>query len=231
MIVSWQHPTMRAKVVEGVTNPVFAPDTTYVDCPGLVIPVNAERFTVIGGISLPTIVKGWRDFWIGGTPETPMNSGPRSDGKDLCQVKRWPATTAGAPPQDGVFGFIDFHDVSRPVYPEPGYDGHPDGIQMMCGQRITFGGCTFRNMDAKTQPWFLKTEGPSAGGGPVEDITLVDSTFEACAYFYPVHIRAGGGLFPKRITLRNVDLGGKNIAISRSSYDSSPNLLENVTEA
>lgn len=222
---AWTIPTPRAKTVTGVTNPVFQTDTMYVDCPGLVIPVNAQKFTVVGGISLPTTAKGWDDFWIGGRPNARMNAGPRTDGGDLCQVKRWPATTAGKVPNNGIFAFIDYHDLSRPVLDPP---AHPDGIQMMAGTNLLFGGSLFRNMGEAAQPWFLKTEGPTAGGGPIEDITLTDCSFSNIAYYYPVHIRSGAGLFPKRITLRNVDLGGKNITISRSSYDSGLT-LENVT--
>lgn len=205
----WAAPTPRAKIVRGVDDPPFEPDTFYEDCPNLSIPDGAKHFTVVGGRSLPGQVRGWQDAWVGGREGEPMNAGPRSDGKDLQQVKAYPYSTDGVTPSDCTFAFVDFHDLSRPS----GSGGHPDGVQLMAGERIIYGGCVFRAMGEAAMPWFVNREGPSAGGGPVADVQLLDAVFDDIAHYYAFHV----GRVDGQITVRGCDLGGKNGRVSAAT--------------
>lgn len=215
----WSKPTPRANYVGpgGPCGP-FRENTFYDRCTGLSIPdsASARRFTCVNcRPNLPTIARGWTDFWIGGTPSSPMNAGPRRDGKDLIQVK---ATPAGVVPSDGVFAFIDFHDISRPSS-GTGSTGHPDGVQLMAGQRIVFGGVQFRNMGAAVQPWFLKRESPSAGGGTVANVDLFASTFSNITHSCSACV-AGNTLpaYPD-VEIANNKLGGTNAKVDRATVN------------
>jgi hypothetical protein len=208
---AWAVPTPRAKTVKGQINPPFVEDTFYEDCTGLVIPVAAKRFTVVGGNNTLPFVKGWQDFWFGGRPGQWLSKGPKTNG-DLIQVKRSYTTLADPIPLDGVFAWIDFHGVYRqPTTENP--DPHPDGVQQMAGQRITYGGCLFRDMDMACQPLFISEEAPSAGGGPIGDVLIDDCHFSDIRHYYSMNLGRCSG----PITVRNCDLGGKN-ALGSSAY-------------
>jgi len=206
----WATPTPRANYV-GPGGPcgTFRENTFYDRCTGLSIPdgAAARNFTCVNcRASLPTIARGWKNFWIGGTSSSPMNAGPRRDGKDLIQVK---ATPEGVVPSDGVFAFVDFHDVSR-----PDSSGHPDGVQLMAGQRIVFGGVKFRNMGAAVQPWFLKREPAAAGGGTIADVDLLDSTFSNITHSCSACV--SGNTLP---AYPNVDIAGNKLGGTNAKVD------------
>ena len=139
-----------------------ANNTRYIDCPGLSLPDNARNITIVGSELPTTQLKGVRDIYIGGRPGRLMNAGPRSDGEDLLQIKRWPISTGPIP--DGItLRWIRFHDVTRPG------DEHPDGIQIMAGRNGRILNCVFERVDV--QPIFFRYAGEPAGGGPIEDWT------------------------------------------------------------
>jgi hypothetical protein len=211
---AWSTPTPRPVVVEGQSGLTAQSDRMYVNCPGLSIPNNIQRITVIGGIALPTQMRGWRDVWIGGTAASPMNAGPRTDGGDLCQIKRYPVST-GTIPEDVTIAYVHFHDISRPS----GGSQHPDCIQLMSGRRITFGGCLLERTGEAVQPLFLRDAGGTAGGGPIEDVLIDLCTFRDVTHFYSIRIAgndevgSSGRYVPTRVTIRNCDRGGKNAAV------------------
>lgn len=134
----------------------------------LTFPANIEHVTVVGAKTLPTIIRGWRDVHIQGTSSSYMDSGPRSDGGDLCQLKR---EVGGQVPEDITIRYWHGHDVTRPA------GKHSDGIQLMCGRRITLVDCSMYKV--AVQPFFVRDAGASAGGGPVEDITFLRCTSDA----------------------------------------------------
>ena len=204
----WAIPKPRGRKVVGQSNPPFQEDTWYEDCTGLSIPNGAKHFTVIGSSGgLWTTNKGWTDFWIGGRPDRLWSVGPRTDGGDFLQIKRSNYDDKGGVlPADGVYAFIEFHDISRPA----GSAAHPDCIQMMAGTRLTIGGCRFRNTGEAVQPIFLNDAGYAAWGGPLTDIVVDGCKFENVTHFYSMR----GGSILGTLTVRNCDLGGKNAAIT-----------------
>lgn len=217
----WATPTPRSRRVVGQHQPAFQEDTLYENCTGMgaVLPRAAKHFTIVGG-DWPGYAYGYQDFWIGGRPGALMNRGPLTTGGDLLQVKRHPVPD-GVLCEDGVWAFIDFHDVSRP----DGSTAHPDCVQVMSGRRLTFGGCLFRNTGNAVQPWFVRDAGASAGGGPCEDITITDCKFSNVTHFYSIRVAGNdevgdtGRFVPTRVTIRNCDLGGKNAACDRAAVD------------
>ena len=66
------------------------------------MPSNAERITIVGDQMPTTQLKGVRDIYLGGRPGRLMDAGPRSDGKDLLQIKRWPVAIGTDPQWDHV---------------------------------------------------------------------------------------------------------------------------------
>lgn len=220
----WQTPPARANIVIGQTVAFPVSDTFYEDClftdstssstskwNGL------QRVTILRPrISLPTIIRGWRDVWFGGAQGQLVNAGPRTDGNDLCQIKR-----NGTTIPDGVtLAYIDFHDVTRPTS-----DDHPDGIQLMCGRRVTVGGSRFRTMQNGVQPIFVRDAGSSAGGGPIEDTWIDACEFSGIAHFYSIRVAgndeegASGRFVPVRTKLTNLNLGGKNALVDAAAAD------------
>lgn len=188
-----------------------ANDTRYIDCAGLSIPANIQRITVVGAQLPTTQLKGVKDVWIQGRPDKLMNAGPRSDGNDLLQIKRWPASTGTIP--DGItLRWIRFHDVTRPG------SQHPDGIQVMAGRNGRIVDCVFERVDV--QPIFFRYAGETAGGGPIEDWTVERSNVGGPPNgYYAIRVAGNGdSLVPTRITLRNLDLGA-NAAVDRAAYN------------
>lgn len=208
---AWATPKPRARKIVGAASPAFQEDTWYEDCTGLAIPNGAKHFTIVSSAPSGSLTynKGWQDFWIGGRPDRlwPVS---RTDGGDALQIKLSAAPPNGLQPTDGVYAFIDFHDITRPA----GSTAHTDAIQCMAGTRLTFGGCKFRNTGAPVQPLFLNDAGDAAWGGPLTDITVDSCVFEAIGYYYSIH----GGDIPNCV-IRNCNLGGKNVALDAATVN------------
>jgi hypothetical protein len=193
------------------TSIIAVNNTRYIDCPGLSVPVNAQHLTIIG-TNLPTTqLKGVIDIYIGGRPDQLMNAGPRSDGHDLLQIKRWPVATGTIP--DGItLRWIRFHDVTRPG------SEHPDGIQIMAGRNSKILDSRFERVDI--QPIFFRDGGTTAGGGPISNWT-VERTYvqKAPNGYYAIRVAGNGDTnVPTNMTFRNLTLTG-NISVDRSAFN------------
>jgi hypothetical protein len=174
------------------------------------VPVNAQHLTIVGA-SLPTSqLKGVVDVYIGGRPGALMNAGPRSDGNDLLQIKRWPVETGTIP--DGItLRWIRFHDVTRPG------SEHPDGIQIMAGRNSQILDSRFERVDI--QPIFFRDGGTTAGGGPINNWTVARTYVEKAPNGYYA-IRIAGNTdtnVPTNLNLHDLTLTG-NISIDRAAY-------------
>jgi hypothetical protein len=185
-------------------------NTRYIDCPGVELPENAQHVTIVGTELHATQLKGVRDVYIGGRPGRLMDAGPRSDGGDLMQIKRWPVAT-GPIPSGITLRWIRFHDVTRPD------DEHPDGIQIMAGQHGRILDCVFERVDV--QPIFFRYAGVPAGGGPIEDWVIKRTRIERAPNgYYAIRIAGNGDDYvPTRIRLRNLSLTG-HVSIDRSAF-------------
>lgn len=195
-------------------------DTRYIDCPGLSIPSNVQRITVIGSQFPTTQLKGVKDVWIEGRPNALMNAGPRTDGGDLLQVKMWPVS-GGTPvsPDDITLRWIRFHDVSRPS----GSSAHPDGIQVMAGKRGRILSCRFESCDV--QPIFLNHSGSlSAGGGEITDWLIEDCYIDGPPTgFYAINVGpnstpADAERISKRCVVKNCRVA-KNVRIGQAAVN------------
>ena len=196
----------------GATTSITAPTTPATStapashCPP---PHNASRSSAD---KMPTSqLKGVKDIYIGGRPGALMNAGPRTDGNDLLQIKRWPVSTGTIP--DGItLRWIRFHDVTRPG------SEHPDGIQVMAGRNGKILDSRFERVDI--QPIFFRYAGEAAGGGPIEDWPI-DRTYveKAPNGYYAIRVAGNGDNYiPTRLTFRNLNLTG-NVSIDRSAYN------------
>ncbi len=185
-------------------------NTRYIDCPGLDLPDNAKHITIVGSHLPTTQLKGVKDIYIGGRPGALMDAGPRSDGGDLLQIKRWPIAT-GRIPSGITLRWIRFHDVTRPD------DEHPDGIQIMAGRHSRILDCVFERVDV--QPIFFRYAGAAAGGGPIEDWAIKRTRVERAPNgYYAIRIAGNGDDYvPTRIRLRNLRLTG-HVSVDRSAY-------------
>lgn len=204
-------------------------DTRYIDC-AFSGDMNAamngkQRITIIGSQFPVTQLRGVTDVWIEGRPDAYMNAGPRTDGGDLLQIKRYPATTSGTVPSDITIRWVLFHDVSRPA----GSSAHPDGIQMMACQRCRILSIRMERVDV--QGIFINAPDVTAGGGPITDVEVADSYVEKPPTgFYTVicgsesqgctvrdtrvgsNVRLGVGCYPQSCqAIRMMDLAGNPI--------------------
>jgi hypothetical protein len=197
---------------DGLSTSITAVNNTrYIDCPGLSVPVNAQHLTIVG-TSLPTSqLKGVVDVYIGGRPDQLMNAGPRSDGNDLLQIKRWPVDTGTIP--DGItLRWIRFHDVTRPG------SEHPDGIQIMAGRNSRILDSRFERVDI--QPIFFRDGGAAAGGGPIANWSVERTYVEKAPNGYYA-IRVAGNTdanVPTNLAFRDLSLTG-NISIDKAAYN------------
>ena len=190
---------------------VAADNTRYIDCPGVAIPPNAQHVTVVGDTAPASVLKGVVDVYMGGRPGALMNSGPRSDGNDLLQIKRWPIGTGVIP--DGItLRWMRFHDLSRPG------SEHPDGIQIMAGRNGKILDSRFERTDL--QPIFFRYAGETAGGGPIADWTIARTFIQKPPNgYYAIRIAGNGdALVPTRITLRDLTLTA-DIGIDRAAFN------------
>ena len=137
-------------------------DTRYIDCPGVSVPSTQSASRSSATRCPPPSSRACSDIYLGGRPGRLMNAGPRSDGKDLLQIKRWPVAI-GTIPNGITLRWIRFHDLTRPG------SEHPDGIQIMAGRNGKILDSVFERVDI--QPIFFRYSGLLAGGGPIEDWT------------------------------------------------------------
>lgn len=153
-------------VVNAPAGTTVVNDTFYLDPLGsLQIPNLTQRVTILGAKTIPTQARGWRDVHIEGYPDAPFSAGPRTDGRDLLQIKR--GSELGVIPERLTFRYGYGHDVTRP----PGSGEHPDGVQLMCGRHIVFADWFMERVSV--QPFFARDGGQDAWGGPIEDITYL----------------------------------------------------------
>jgi hypothetical protein len=185
-------------------------NTRYLDCPGVSLPDNAQHVTIVGSQLQTGVLKGVRDIYIGGRPGRLMDAGPRADGGDLLQIKRWPVAT-GPVPTGIMLRWIRFHDVTRPG------SEHPDGIQVMAGRYGRILDCVFERVDV--QPIFFRYAGTPAGGGPIENWTIKRTRIERPPNgYYAIRIAGNGDDYvPTGIRLRNLRLTG-NVSVDRSAF-------------
>lgn len=196
-------PPARANTVNNAApGTTVVTNTHYANPQGaLVFPDEIEHVTVTGAKTMPTICAGWQDVWVQGTSDAWINSGPRTDGGDLLQIKGGPG--GGQLPADITIRYWYGHDVDRSGNPE----GHPDGVQIMGGSRITFVDCLMERV--AVQPFFAKPEGPAAGGGVIEDILFLrcSSDSQGAEGYYAFRIaQTASGTAPWRV--RIVDCSG-----------------------
>lgn len=176
-------PPPRSRTVVAAPNgTTVEEDTHYVDPQGaLVWSDGIAHVTVTGARSLPTIINGWQDVHVEGTPDRPILFPGRHDGRDALQVK---GSNGGPQPEDVTIKHWRVENIDRRDNP----DGHPDGLQLMSGQRIAFIDCVMVNV--AVQPWFVKREGPSAGGGLIADILFLrcGSDSQGAEGYYSFHL-------------------------------------------
>jgi len=158
-------------VVGAAPGTVVQDDTWYVDPQGsLDFPQGVRRVTVTDAKVMPWLC-GPQDVYVAGTAEQPIRTGPRHDGGDGTQLKAaFKGPRAGQQPEDVTFRHWVCEDIDR----RDGPDGHPDGIQIMAGTRVTLVDCHMRRV--AVQPFFAKMAGASIGGGPIVDLTFVRCT-------------------------------------------------------
>jgi hypothetical protein len=184
-------------------------NTRYIDCPGVKVPEKAKHLTIVGTQAPATVLKGVVDVYIGGRPGALMNSGPRSDGHDLLQIKR---ASDGTIPDGITLRWMRFHDLTREG------TAHTDGIQVMAGRNGKILDSRFERVDV--QPIFFRYAGASAGGGPIEDWLVARSYIQKPPTgYYAIRISGNGdALVPTRITLRDLSLTA-NVSVDRAAVN------------
>lgn len=205
-------PPRAATVVNAPPGTVVRSDTFYKDPLGqLRYPDDLQRVTVVGAKNMPDYVRIWKDVWVEGKPDAPMELGPGVN-EDLMQIKKNPSSAEV--PEDLTFRYFYIHDLTRTG------SQHTDGVQLMAGRRIRFLDGVVERVD--TQPFFVRDSGRAAGGGPIEDITFqrikVTGSREA---FYSFRISgndeaASGGSVPTRVLIIDCS-GDKGVSIDQAA--------------
>lgn len=203
----------------------FKNDTRYIDCTftgDMNLAMNGkQRITIIGSQFPVTQLRGVNDIWIEGRPDAYMNAGPRTDGGDLLQIKRYPYNDSGAIASNITLRWIRFHDNSRPA----GSSAHPDGIQVFSGRNIRILSIRMERVDV--QGIFVNATSSSAtGGGPLENFLVADSYIEKppTGYYTVIY-----GSEVKNGIVRNVR-EGSNSRLSPTCYNAGQCKAENMMD-